>query len=173
MLTELVTMIDGSALQRGALFLLSQIRGFPPIIQTVHILGITAIMGSTVLLDLRLLGVALRGYRVSELIGRLMPWTWAALPFMFVSGIVFVLARPQRYAMNPVFRAKFLILLPAILVTLAFHLVSMRDREFWEASPGRRAVGKAVAAVSLLLWLGVVMAGRWIAYADYLIPVEE
>jgi len=172
-LTELVTMIDGSALQRGALFLLSQIRGFPPIIQTVHILGVTAIMGSTVLLDLRLLGVALRSHRVSELIGRLLPWTWAALPLMFVSGIVFVLARPQRYAMNPVFRAKFLMLLPAVLVTLTFHLFSIRDREFWETSPGRRALGKAVAAVSLVLWLGVVMAGRWIAYADYLIPVEE
>lgn len=173
MLNELVTMIDGSAVQQGSYFLLSQIRGFPPVIQTVHILGITAIMGSTVLLDLRLLGLALKSHRVSELIGRLMPWTWTALPFMFVSGIVFVLARPQRYAMNPVFRTKFLILLPAVLVTLAFHLVSLKDREFWERSPGRRAMGKAIGALSLLLWLGVVLAGRWIAYADYLIPVEE
>lgn len=173
MLNELVTLVDGSVFQRGAYYLLSQVRGFPPLIQTVHILGITAIMGSTVLLDLRLLGLALRSHRVSELIGRLMPWTWSALPFMFVSGIVFVLARPQRYAMNPVFRAKFMILLPAVLVTLAFHLISIKDREFWESSAGRRALGKVIALVSLVLWLGVVMAGRWIAYADYLVPVEE
>jgi hypothetical protein len=172
-LNELVTIIDGSALQRGAFSLLSGFRAAPPLIQTVHILGIAAIMGSTILLDLRLLGLALRSRRVSELIGRLMPWTWTALPFMFMSGIVFVLARPQRYAMNPVFRTKFMILLPAILVTLAFHLVSIKDREFWEASPGRRAMGKVVGAISLALWLGVMMAGRWIAYADYLIPVEE
>lgn len=173
LLLELATLIDGTALQRGPHFLLSQVRGSPPVIQTVHILGITAIMGSTVLLDLRLLGLALRGHRVSELIGRLMPWTWAALPFMFASGMVFVLATPRRYAVNPVFRAKFMLLLPALLVTLAFHLASLRDREFWETTPGRRALGKAVAVVSLVLWLGVVMAGRWIAYVDYLIPLEE
>lgn len=173
MLDALVTLIVGSPLQQGALYLLSQIRGFPPMIQTVHILGISAIMGSTVLLDLRLLGLALRSHPLPELTRRLMPWTWWALPFLFVSGIVFVLARPQRYAMNPVFRAKYMILAPALLLTLAFHLVSIKDPAYWESTTARRALGRAVGAASLLLWLGVVMAGRWIAYADYLVPVEE
>lgn len=173
MLDQLVTMIDGSGLQRGALFLLSQVRGFPPVIQTVHILAIAAIMGSVVLIDLRLLGLMLPSQRIPELTRRLMPWTWCALPVLFLSGVVFVLARPQRYAMNPVFRIKFLLLLPAVLLTLAFHLVSIKDPAFWESSTARRAASRVVAASSLLLWLAVVMAGRWIAYADYLLPAEE
>ena len=82
MLIHLASLIDGSALQQGSVYLLSQIRGFPPIIQTVHILGIVTIMGSMVLIDLRLLGLALPSQSIPELTRRLMPWTWVALPFM-------------------------------------------------------------------------------------------
>lgn len=173
MLDQLVTMIDGSSLQRGALYLLSQIRGFPPAIQTVHLLAISTIMGSVVVADLRLLGVMLTSQRASDLVRRLLRWTWLALPLLFVSGIPFVLARPQRYAMNPIFRIKFLLILPAVLVTLALHVATLRESDFWEASTGRRTMGKVVATISLLLWVSVVLAGRWIAYADYLIPAEE
>lgn len=169
MLEQLANRIDGSALQAGATYLLSQIRGFPPMIQTVHLLAISAIMGSIVLIDLRVLGLALRSQRVSDLTRRLLPWTWWALPFLFVSGILFVLARPQRYAVNPVFRVKFILMAMAVTVTLAFHVVAKRRPDYWESS----GVGKLVAAVSLLLWVGVVLAGRWIAYADYLLPPEE
>ena len=48
--------IDGGALQAGALWALRSIPGFPPIIQTVHILGIAAIMGSVVMINLRMRG---------------------------------------------------------------------------------------------------------------------
>lgn len=172
-LLHLASLIDGTAWQSGAVYLLSQIRGFPPMIQTVHILSISAIMGSIVLLDLRLLGLALRGQSVRDLTSRLLPWTWAALPTLFVSGIVFVLARPQRYAINPVFRIKFMLLVPAILLTLAFHLISIKDRDFWSSSASRQTLGKVIGLCSLLLWTAVVLAGRWIAYSDYLLPPEE
>lgn len=168
MLEQLASRIDGSALQAGAVYCLSQIKGFPPIIQAVHLLAISAIMGSIVLVDLRILGLALTGQRVADLTRRLMPWTWWALPFLFVSGIFFVLARPQRYAVNPVFAVKFVLLALAIVVTLAIHTIARRNPSYWDAGP----VGKLVAAVSLLLWVGVVFAGRWIAYVDYLLPTE-
>jgi len=172
LLEQLASRIDGSALQAGAVYLLSQIRGFPPMIQTVHLLAIAAIMGSVVLIDLRVLGVALRSQRIADLTRRLLPWTWWALPFLFVSGIIFVLARPRRYAINPIFRLKFVLIALAILVTLAFHMVAKRA-DYWERSSGGRVVGRLLAASSLLLWVAVVMAGRWIAYADYLLPPEE
>ena len=173
MLETLASRIDGSALQSGAVYLLSQIRGFPPMIQTVHLLAISAIMGSVVLIDLRVLGLALRSQRISDLTRRLLPWTWWALPFLFVSGILFVLARPRRYAVNPIFRLKFGLMALAVIVTLAFHAVAKRRPDYWEGSPGGRLIGKLVAAASLLLWVAVVLAGRWIAYADYLIPPDE
>jgi hypothetical protein len=172
MLMSVANAIAGSALQRGALALLSQIPGFPPVIQTVHILAICAIMGSVVLIDLRVLGLALPSQKTAELTKRLMPYTWWALPLLAISGGVFVFARPQRYAVNPVFMIKFLLMAPAIGLALAFHLATLKDGACWERSAPRRLTAKVIALVSLVLWIGVVMAGRWIAYADYLFSPE-
>ena len=129
-------------------------------------------MGSIVLIDLRILGLALPGQSPGELVRRLMPWTWWALPTLALSGLVFVFAQPHRYAANPVFGVKFAMLAPAILLTAAFHRATAKDPLIWDRSPGHRRVAKLVAALSLLLWIGVVMAGRWIAYADYLFEME-
>lgn len=171
-LHQLTTLIDGSALQSGSLYLLSQVRGFPPIAQTVHILAIAAIMGSIVLIDLRILGLALPSQGVPELMKRLLPWTWWALPALALSGAPFIFARPQRYEINPIFRAKFVLMTFAVAVTLAFHLFSSRDTAYWERTGGRLGA-RLVAVVSLGLWISVMLAGRWIAYADYLLPPEE
>ena len=55
-------LINGSFLQAGSLWVLTNVPGFPPIIQTIHILGIAVIMGTAVLLNLRLLGLAAVSY---------------------------------------------------------------------------------------------------------------
>lgn len=145
-------------------YLLSNVPGLPPIVQTVHLLGIAVIMSSVVLLDLRILGLALPSQDVQELTRRVMPWVWWTLPVMLLSGSMFVFARPRRYFTNPVFGLKFALLLPAIALAAVLHFVSVRKPDDWRT--------KLVAALSLLLWVGVVLAGRWIAYADYLFPEE-
>ncbi len=148
----------------AAVYLLSNVPGLPPIVQTVHLLGIAVIMSSVVLLDLRILGLALPSQDVQELTRRVMPWVWWTLPIMALSGLPFVFARPQRYFTNPVFGLKFALLLPAIALAAVLHFVSVRKPD--------AASTKVIAAISLLLWICVVLAGRWIAYVDYLIPVE-
>ena len=119
-------------------------------------------MGSVVLVDLKLLGVALPSQSTRELIRRLMPWTWAALPLLAASGLVFICAQPHRYFANPIFQLKFTLLVPAVALAAVFHTVNL----------GEGLLAKFLAAVSLCLWIGVAMAGRWIAYVDYLWPVE-
>ena len=145
-------------------YLLSNVPGLPPIVQTVQLLGIAVIMSSVVLLDLRILGLALPSQDVHELTRRVMPWVWWTLPVMLLSGSMFVFARPRRYFTNPIFGLKFALLAPAIALAAVLHLASVRK-------PDSLAT-KALAAVSLLLWVGVVLAGRWIAYVDYLFPEE-
>ena len=151
-------------MQDLAVYLLSNVPGLPPIVQTVHLLGIAVIMSSVVLLDLRILGLALPSQDVQELTRRVMPWVWWTLPIMVLSGSMFVFARPRRYFTNPVFGLKFALLLPSIALAALLHVVTVRK-------PDYRGM-KAIAAFSLLLWIGVVLAGRWIAYADYLFPEE-
>ena len=150
----------------AAIYLLSNVPGFPPILQTIHLLSIAVVMGSIVLVDLRVLGLAARNQSSTEMAARLAPWTWSALALLLISGMVLVLARPQRYFTNPVFGLKFLFLAPALLLSIVLYRL-LRQSQF-KPMPAR-----LIAALSLLAWVLVVLAGRWIAYADYLFVPEE
>ncbi|HDZ09875.1 DUF6644 family protein [Pseudohongiella sp.] len=143
--------------------LLSTVPGLPPILQTIHLLGLTMLMASAVMMNLRLLNLAGRGQQLQEMLQRLFPWVFWALPVMLLSGLPFLLARPQRYLNNPVFAYKAAFLCLALILTAALWLAFRRGRiqqQTW--------LVKALALVSLSAWLMTAMSGRWIAYADYL-----
>ena len=154
-------------------YLLRNVPGLPPIAQSIHILGIAVVMSSTVMVDLKLLGVALPSQNVSEMIRRLMPWTWWALLSNALTGLLFVVARPNRYFYNPVFGWKFMCLVPAVLLAVLLYRLNKRETAYWEGSTGRRVTARVIAAVSITLWIGVVLAGRWIAYTEYLYFLYE
>ena len=165
-MTAIGQFLDGAMTQSLSLWVLGNIPGFPPIIQSVHILGIAVAMGSIVMLDLRILGLAAPSQQLPEMANRLMPWLWWALASNLVSGSFFVFARPLRYFDNPIFGWKAVFLLGAITVSLLIHFWS-RQPDF--AKHGRAAIKvKAAALLSLGLWIMVAMAGRWIAYVEYI-----
>ena len=166
--TSIGGLISGSFLQSASLWTLTNVPGFPPIIQAVHIIGISVVMGTIVLLDLRILGLAVPSQAISEMTQRLMPWLWYALATNLVSGAFFVFARPNRYFNNPIFGWKLSFLISAVTLTLIFHLMSKSQEDFWELNPSRKLSAKAIALVSLGLWIMIIMAGRWIAYTEYL-----
>jgi hypothetical protein len=168
-LHEIAASLSSSGIHDGVVFLLSNVPGLPPIVQTVHLLAIAAIMGSIVILDLRVLGLAVPGQPPHDLAKRTLPWTWWAIPVLAISGLVFVFARPRRYLTNPIFGIKFALLAVALILT--FVLSRMMAK--LDVAADRAGVGaKVIAGLSLVLWLSVVMAGRWIAYSDYIFPEE-
>jgi len=162
---ELARSIANSGAHDVAVDLLRTVPGLPPIMQTFHLLSIAVVLGSAVLISLRTLGVAARNQAPGEMAQRLAPWTWAALPVLFVSGFIFVLARPQRYFTNPVFGIKFALLLPALILAAVLYRTL-------RSTPSIRGTARLLAALNPIAWSGVVLAGRWIAYADYLFPPE-
>lgn len=168
----LADVLAESQLQALAEYLLRTVPGLPPIAQSFHILGIAAVMGSSVMINLRLLGLAVPSQDPGEMIRRLMPWTWGALLVNLVSGSLFVFARPVRYFLNPVFGYKVAMLVPAVALAFVIHSLSRREDGYWEGSTGRRTAARAIAVTSLLLWVGIVLAGRWIAYSEYLFYFE-
>lgn len=137
-----------------------------PAVQSVHIVCIAIVMGSVFLIDLRLLGVAGHSQSVSSLTKRLLPWVWCALVVLLITGSLLAIAEPVRSLMNPAFQAKMLMVLTVGFLTFYFQDVIRGDEAFWEMTPARRATAKLTALVSLLLWVGIVFAGRWIAYMD-------
>jgi len=165
--------LSGSPAQETAVYLLGNVPGLPPIAQSLHILGIAVVMSSTVMVHLRFLGLAAPSQNISEMIGRLMPWTWWALLTNAITGLLFVVARPNRYFFNPVFGWKFMCLVPAVTIALIIYQMSKREPGYWEQTAARLLSARVMAAVSLVLWVGVVLGGRWIAYTDYLYFLYE
>ena len=169
-----------SRAQEFSVYLLGNVPGLPPIAQSLHILGIAVVMSSTVMINLRFLRLAVPSQNVSAMIHRLMPWTFWALAVNAITGLLFVVARPNRYfydaefaGVPQVFSWKFSCLVPAIALAMVIFWLNRREPGFWEQSLPRRRSAQAIAAVSLLLWIGVVLAGRWIAYSDYLYFLYE
>ena len=99
----LIAFFYSSPLREYSVSMLRSVSGLPPILQTIHLLGVAIIMGSAVMLSLRILGMACRRQQLQEMAGRLFPWFLAALPVMLLSGLPFFLERPQRYLTNPIF----------------------------------------------------------------------
>tara|TARA_R110002072_G_scaffold4663_2_gene32341 strand:+ start:1337 stop:1840 length:504 start_codon:yes stop_codon:yes gene_type:complete len=143
--------------------LMRTVPGLPPILQTIHLLGLAVLMGSIVMICLRLLNVAARRQDAGELMGRLFPWFVWSLPVMLFSALPFFLARPQRYIYNPVFAIKMAALATAL--GLSFWLW---QRFRHAGSEMQNWLTRGLAIACLAAWLTTAMGGRWIAYADYL-----
>lgn len=164
-LREFARTIANSSAHDLAVDWLRNVPGLPPIAQTLHLLSIAVVLGSIVLLSLRVLGWAAPTQTPEEMSRRLAPWTWGALPVLFASGILFVLARPQRYFTNPIFGLKLALLVPALALTALLYGLVRRSTVHGGAA-------RVVAFASLVAWIGIIFAGRWIAYVEYLFPPE-
>lgn len=137
-----------------------------PAVQTVHILCVAAVMSSVLIVDLRLLGVLGRNVPVATIARRFIPYIWWPLPVLLITGATLIVAEPKRALENPVFVVKMALLLGAAGATLACQLPLRRDPSFWNEGSGHRGAAALVALCSLPLWVGIVFAGRWIAYVQ-------
>jgi len=131
-----------------------------PLLESLHVVGVTMVAGAVLMLDLRLLGVAARAYAVSELSKDLLPWAWAAFVVAVITGIGMFITRAYFYVGNVAFQIKFALLLLAGINMALFHFVVARKRTRWDNSTPPSAA-KLAGAASLLLWAGVLLAGRW------------
>jgi hypothetical protein len=113
-------------------------------------------------LDLRLLGLAMREAPVVDVIEQLEPWAIGGFAVMFVSGSLLILSEPLKCYNTVAFRIKVVLLILAALNVLYFHRRVMHNVDEWDRHMPWRA--KMVGVLSLILWLGVVIAGRWTAY---------
>jgi hypothetical protein len=132
-----------------------------PAVQTIHILSVSIVMASMAMLDLRLMGIAGKRHPVSRMVDRFVPWVWRVLLILVATGAILIVGEPERELLNWAFRTKMAMVATVSLITLLVQQLNKRDAAFWED----HRIGAATAgAVSLLLWVAIVTAGRWIAY---------
>jgi hypothetical protein len=135
-----------------------------PVIESVHVLTLCLFLGTAVMLDLRLVGIAMQKVPVSEIYGRLLPWTIAGFAVMVISGALLFYGIPVRTYQNIFFRVKVVLLLIAGLNALVFHSTVYRRIAEWDREPVPPRRARISGALSLLFWTCIVIAGRMIAY---------
>jgi len=135
-----------------------------PIIETVHVLGITLLVGTIAILDLRLLGFVLKKEPVSQVARQILPLTWTGFAVMAVSGLLLFWAEAAKNYVNVAFRVKVVLLFLVGLNPLLFHLTVYRRVDSWDVAPVTPLRARTAAALSLALWSGIIIAGRAIAY---------
>ena len=135
-----------------------------PAIETLHLLGMAALLGTVAVLDLRLLGWAMRRERVSALVGRLLPWVWAGFAVQVVTGGLLFSSEAVKVYSNPAFRMKMLLIFLAGVHAFTFHWIIYRDVANWDDSALLPLKAKLSGFVSILLWVGIVAAGRFIGF---------
>ena len=84
-----------------------------PAIETVHLLGMAALVGTISVLDLCLLGWAMPQRRISEVTARLLPWAWLGFVVQVITGVLLFSSEAVKIYGNPAFRLKMLLLLLA------------------------------------------------------------
>ena len=137
-----------------------------PVSQCIHIVSIAVLLISVGMLNLRLLGMQKSRQGFAQLAAYLMPWIWTSLIVLFVTGTVQTVAEPGRELLNVGFKVKMVLLAVVVFVTLFYERSVKHDPHYWEFSPERRRMGKLLASVSLILWIGIATSGRLIAYLD-------
>ena len=125
---------------------------------TAHVIGAILLVGAIGLLDLRILGYA-RGASLPALARALQPLAVSGFVLMVISGAILFAADASTLIGSSLFLIKLGLILVAGINALAFRAGFARCHE---PLPG---LAKGLAAASLGLWLAVVVAGRWIAYA--------
>lgn len=145
-----------------------------PIVNALHVLCVTLVFGTILVVDLRLLGLLDRARSVTRVSDEMLRLTWIAFIGAVVTGVLFFAANATTYWFNTAFRLKIIAIVLAGINMLIFQFVTFRNVGTWD----RRAVtpnGARLAGIlSILLWVTVILLGRIIGFTKgYEVPVSE
>ncbi len=135
-----------------------------PVIETTHVLTLCLFLGMIAMLDLRLVGVGLRGVPVSQVAGRLLPWALAGFAIMAVSGVLLFYSGPVRASGNIFFQIKMILIALTGVNALIFHWTIERRVADWDSDPVPPFRARLAGFCSLVLWSAVLICGRMQAY---------
>ena len=131
-----------------------------PIAQSVHLVGLTLLLATVLVLNLRLAGVAMMDSSLDWLARELKPWMIGGLVLVVLSGVLIFVGTPDKYLASNPFRVKMV----ALGMAMLFQYGVIQRIVAPGAAPRSRAGTLGVVALSLTLWFTVGWAGRAIAF---------
>lgn len=134
-----------------------------PTVQSIHIIAITVLFGSAVISDLRLAGMFATDEPLRGVIRRYYPWMRYALLVLLFTGLIMIIAEPDRVLVNTTFWLKMALVVSAFALTSFLRRQLLRPADDAQRGDASRLV-KTSAWLSIGLWCVVIFCGRWIAY---------
>jgi hypothetical protein len=137
-----------------------------PALQTIHILAVAVLFSSAILVDLRIWRLLQRDVPLADVARRFLPTIWPVLLLLLLTGSLLIIGEPRRSLLNTTFYLKMTLLAVAVVLTAVLQWPLASAPQFWERNPVRRLAARGTAALSILVWCGIIFAGRWIAYTQ-------
>ncbi|HEY4086306.1 MAG TPA: DUF6644 family protein [Bryobacteraceae bacterium] len=134
-----------------------------PLVEGSHLLALSFSVGMVMILDLRLLCVCLRSRPAAVVMRELMPWSLTGFAVMLSTGFALFASQAVSAWSNPFFRAKMILLVLSGLNALYYQFRYYPRMAEWDRD-GTPAGVRAIAVLSLIFWIGVIVCGRTMAY---------
>ena len=136
-----------------------------PIVLSTHLACIALFGGMILFTDLRLLGFY-KSMTIAEVVNGLRPWKRLGGVLMITMGLLLATSEAEKYAPNPFFWTKMVILALIFVHALIFRPLVYNHPEELDRSPVIPTRAKAAGALSLVLWTSMFVMGRLIAYYE-------
>ena len=124
-------------------------------LEIVHYFSMFILVGSMVIVDLRVLGLVGHRQNATQLADRLFPWIWTSIALNFLSGFLMFAGSATSYYRNSIFYNKVALILLAIVA----NIVVQKEVRKWDQLPAMPPWAKLIAVVSIGLWVGAIIAG--------------
>jgi hypothetical protein len=135
-----------------------------PLIEGSHILALPLSVGMIVMVDLRLLGLTFCSEPAGKMVHSLLRWSKIGFPIMFLTGVLLLITQAGKAYGNTFFRVKLISLLLLGINAVVYQKLFFPKMAQWDSASGAPAGAKFCAGFSLLLWMGVIICGRTMAY---------
>ena len=134
-----------------------------PVTESIHIIGLGLLFGSIAVVDLRLIGAG-RGVPAAALVRYAVPWSLLGFALAAMSGLMMFTAHASEFIEQPVFLLKMTLIFTAGVNAAMLRVGVLQRASTWPADALLPPRVRVAAALSLVLWMGVIACGRLIAY---------
>ena len=145
------------------------------IINALHVISIVTVFGTIFLVDLRLLGIPNVQRSFMRMHDEMLRWTWGAFGVAAVTGVLLFMVNAVTYYRNTAFWLKMLTIVLAGINMFIFERMTARTAPNWDKGVTPPAGARLAGALSIVLWLAVIVFGRWIGFTkgyDFTIPED-
>ena len=131
-----------------------------PTLQIIHILAVAAILIASLQINIRILGYHSQSESIASVMVRNQHLIWLAVPILLITGSIMIVGEPARSLTNWTFQLKMALLIGVILIAIYFQ-------RNWQGTNSNKIANRSsriLAIISMIFLIGIVAAGRWIAY---------